>query len=204
MFVGYRRRDYTLSDSAAQDCGDGCSSTFKTTRGWKKSELATLGKRNLDKSGLMGICYMHGIGFRYWNMHGTEERQTHAVNLQNFILHHDPKLQVRLCYDVACVFAPALKYLLPAEKAFRICTAIGRFHIYAYHYACPIKQNSLQMKGFALTSGELMEPNWYKMSQMVTQNRVLSSARKMQNIDSFAIFNSLRRHIQFPRKYRRR
>ena len=33
MFVEYGRRDYMLSDSAAQDSGDSCSSNFKATRG---------------------------------------------------------------------------------------------------------------------------------------------------------------------------
>lgn len=204
MFVEYGRRDYMLSDSAPQDGDDGCSSNFKATKGWKKAELATLGKRNLDESGLMGICCTHGIGLRYLNMHGTGERQTHGVNLLDFILNHDPELQIRLCYDVACVFAPALNRLLPAEKASRIRTAIGRFHIYAHRYACHVKYNSLRTKGFALTSGELMEPNWYQMSHMIAQNRVSSSARKMQNIDSFAVYNALRQHIHFPRNLRRR
>ena len=75
MFVEYGRRDYMLSDLAPQDGDDGCSSNFKATKGWKKAELAILGMRNLEESGLMGICCTHGIRLRYLNMHGTGERQ---------------------------------------------------------------------------------------------------------------------------------
>ena len=49
-----------------------------------------------------------------------------------------------------------------------------------------------------------MEPNWYQMSHMIAQNWVSSSVRKMQNIDSFAVYNALRQHIHFPRNLRRR
>jgi hypothetical protein len=42
-FVDYKRRDYELAQAVDVDCEDACDNQFKATRGWKKSELTTLG-----------------------------------------------------------------------------------------------------------------------------------------------------------------
>jgi hypothetical protein len=66
--------------------GDGCHNNFKTTGGWKRSELTSVAKRALDETGLMAATCFHGIGIRYLNIHRTEDRQTHGVALIENIL----------------------------------------------------------------------------------------------------------------------
>ena len=205
VFVNFGQRDYTTAQTGNPDEveDDGCSNRFKATGGWRKSELSTLGKKNLDESGLMGVTCTHGIGLRYLNMHRSGERHTHGIALLENIL-DESELEIRLCYDVGCVFGPAIQRLLPLEKANRITTAIGRFHIYAHQYGCHIQWNATRTKGFACTSGESCEPNWYLMSHMVAPNRVSSGPRRMQNIDAFTIYNSARSLRVFGQTLKRR
>ena len=191
VFVNFGQQDYTTAQTRSTDEAQdgGCSNQFKATGGWKKSELSTLGKKNLDELGLMGVTCTHGIGLRYLNMHRSGERHTHGITLLDHIL-DESELDIRLCYDVGCIFGPAIPRLLPLEKANRVMTAIGRFHIYAHQYGCHIQWNATRTKGFACTSSENCEPNWLLMSHMVAPNRVSSGPRRMQNIDAFTIYNS--------------
>ena len=207
VFVNFGQQDYTTAQTASGSTDEaqdgGCSNQFKATGGWKKSELSTLGKKNLDESGLMGVTCTHGIGLRYLNMHRSRERHTHGIALLDHIL-DESELDIRLCYDVGCVFGPAIPRLLPLEKANRVITAIGRFHIYAHQYGCHIQWNATRTKGFACTSGENCEPNWSLMSHMVAPNRVSSGPRRMQNIDAFTIYNSARSLRVFGQTLKRR
>lgn len=143
-FVSYRVRDLSSPEAGAAN-NAGCNNKFHATGGWGKT-LNTSSKKHLDEAGLMGMTCFHGIPLRYLNIHGTGQRQAHGVTLIKHILDHDPELKVRLCYDVACVFVPALERLLP-EDAHRVKGAIGRFHINAHGYACHILWSTLRLKG---------------------------------------------------------
>ncbi|KAI5819852.1 hypothetical protein BZA77DRAFT_341555 [Pyronema omphalodes] len=182
-FVSYGIRDFSSEYMpAANNNTAGCDNRFHATGGWGKT-LNTSRKKHLDQSGLMGMTCFHGIPLRYLNIHGTGERQSHGVELVKDILQHDPAMKVRLCYDISCVFVPALERLLP-EDARRVQGAIGRFHIYAHKYACHVLWSTLRLKGFGLMVGEEIEQHWYMLSHLIASGRVTSGPRKMQKIDS--------------------
>jgi hypothetical protein len=186
-FVDYKRRDYSRANDAPDPEGS-CANEFKATNGWKKTEVATLRNKGVDESGLMVVTCFHGMALRFLNMHGTGERHTHALALLEDILEEKPDLQkLRLCYDVACVFGPALQHLLPAEQSAKITAAIGRFHIYAHQFECHIRFNTLRKEGFGLMVGEEPEFIWSWISHLVAANRVSSGPRRTQNIDSCAL-----------------
>jgi hypothetical protein len=186
-FVSYGVRDFSTPDAVAVNNRDpaGCDNKFHATGGWGKT-LNTSSKKHLDEAGLMGMTCFHGIPLRYLNIHGTGERQAHGVALIKHLLDHDSTMQVRLCYDVSCVFVPALERLLP-EDAHRVKGAIGRFHIYAHRYSCHVLWSTLRLKGFGLMVGEEIEQHWYMLSHLIPSGRVSSGPRKMQKIDSCSL-----------------
>jgi hypothetical protein len=205
-FVDYQRRDYSLASEGIAEHGstDGCSNNFKATGGWKRSELTTVAKKALDETGLMAATCFHGIAIRYLNIHRTGERQTHSVALLRNILNELPHLKkLRLCYDVACTFGPALTRLMPDESQKIIC-AIGRFHIYAHKYQCHINFSTLRQSGFGLMRGEEPEINWSLIAHLVSINRNSTGPRRTQNIDSCALFNVVRFQESFGLNLERR
>jgi hypothetical protein len=192
-FVDYQRRDYSRANDAPEDVGGPCANEFKATNGWKKTELTTLRNKGVDESGLMVVTCFHGMALRFLNMHGTGERHTHALALLESILEEKPDIQkLRLCYDVACVFGPALQHLLPAEQSAKITAAIGRFHIYAHQFGCHINYSTLRKDGFGLMVGEEPEFIWSWISHLVAANRVSSGPRRTQNIDACALHIAMR------------
>jgi hypothetical protein len=183
-FVSYGVRDFSTVDSVAVDDA-GCENKFHATGGWGKT-LNTSSKKHLDEAGLMGTTCFHGIPLRYLNIHGTGERQAHGAALLKHILDYDTDMNIRLCYDVSCVFVPALERLLP-EDAHRVKGAIGRFHIYAHRYACHVLWSTLRLKGFGLMVGEEIEQHWYMLAHLIPSGRVTTGPRKMQKIDSCSL-----------------
>jgi hypothetical protein len=203
-FVDYKRRDYSRANDAP-DAEGSCANEFKATNGWKKTEVATLRNKGVDESGLMVVTCFHGMALRFLNMHGTGERHTHALALLEDILEEKKDLQkLRLCYDVACVFGPALQHLLPPELSDKITAAIGRFHIYAHQFECHIRFNTLRKKGFGLMVGEEPEFIWSWISHLVAANRVSSGPRRTQNIDSCALHIARRTRETFGKNLYRR
>jgi hypothetical protein len=180
-FVAYGVKDLSAPQEAAPDEA-GCNNRFHATGGWGKV-LNTSSKKQLDEAGLMGMTCFHGIPLRYLNIHGTGEPQVHGVALLKDILDYDPELKVRLCYDVSCVFVPALARLLP-DDAHRVKGAIGRFHIYAHRYACHVLWSTLRLKGFGLMVGEEIEQHWSRIAHLIPSGRVSSGPRKMQKLDA--------------------
>jgi hypothetical protein len=201
-FVSYGVRDFSSQDAVAVNDPAGCDNKFHATGGWGKT-LNTSSKKHLDEAGLMEMTCFHGIPLRYLNIHGTGERQSHGAALIKHILDYDSALQVRLCYDVSCVFIPAMKRLLP-EDLHRVKGAIGRFHIYAHRYACHILWSTLRLKGFGLMVGEEIEQHWYMLSHLIASGRVSSGPRKMQKIDSCSLSISRRALETFGKNLERR
>jgi hypothetical protein len=200
-FVCYGVRD--LSSAEAVEANDaGCNNRFHEPGGWGKT-LNTSSKKHLDEAGLMGMTCFHGIPLRYLNIHGTGERQAHGAALVKHILDHDAEMKVRLCYDVSCVFVPALERLLP-EDANRVNGAIGRFHIYAHRYACHVLWSTLRLKGFGLMVGEEIEQHWSMLAHLISSGRVSSSPRKMQKIDTCSISLAWRALETFGKNLERR
>jgi hypothetical protein len=201
-FVSYGIRDFSSQDTIAVNDAAGCDNRFHATGGWGKT-LNTSSKKHLDEAGLMGMTCFHGIPLRYLNIHGTGERQAHGVALVKHILEHDSAMKVRLCYDVSCVFVPALERLLPEDSS-RVKGAIGRFHIYAHRYACHVLWSTLRLKGFGLMVGEEIEQHWYMLSHLVASGRVTSGPRKMQKIDSCSLSIARRALETFGKNLERR
>jgi hypothetical protein len=188
-FVAYGVKDLSAPQEASADEA-GCNNQFHATGGWGKV-LNTSSKKQLDEAGLMGMTCFHGIPLRYLNIHGTGERQVHGVALLKDILDYDPELKVRLCYDVSCVFVPALARLLP-DDAHKVKGAIGRFHIYAHRYACHVLWSTLRLKGFGLMVGEEIEQHWSRIAHLIPSGRVSSGPRKMQKLDACSVSLSWR------------
>jgi hypothetical protein len=200
-FVSYGVKDLSSPQEEAADEA-GCNNRFQATGGWGKV-LNTSSKKHLDESGLMGMTCFHGIPLRYLNIHGTGERQAHGAALLKHILEYDSEMKVRLCYDVSCVFVPALERLLP-DDAHRVKGAIGRFHIYAHRYACHVLWSTLRQKGFGLMVGEEIEQHWSMISHLIPFGRVSTGARKMQKLDTCSVSLSWRALETFGGNLRRR
>lgn len=120
IFVTPSRRDFSLSkqschvSSTLHSAEDkSCGHLFKATKEWRKPEESGVGAmpsaRHFDEKGLVGLVCRHGISLRYINIY-TGERQSHVTALiQHLFSQRDDIKCLRLCYDVACVFGPALK-----------------------------------------------------------------------------------------------
>jgi hypothetical protein len=148
LFVDYGRREFSRAtqdvDQPAIDTDTPCGSQFKATKGWNKTEASTATKKHLDETGLVVATCFHGIALRFLNMHGTGERHTHAeAILRSLLSEVDDVKDVKICYDVACVFDPAIKKML-ADKDCNIQVRIGRFHLYAHGISCQINYSTLE------------------------------------------------------------
>ena len=196
LFVEYGRRDYSLAETTSDDSP--CGSQFKATNGWNRTERATLTKKALDESGLLAAVCFHGIPLRLLNMHGSGERHSHAYHILKAIvselesdgswavsenLEDHERQDVRVCYDVACVFEAAI-WRLMAEYKERLSVRIGRFHVFAHGINCHVNYGTLRTEGYGLTVGEEPESFWSIISPQVKPGRVSSSAERSQNLQS--------------------
>jgi hypothetical protein len=208
LFVNYKGRDYNLANEVpdvAAEVEGSRAHQFKATNGWNKTESTLVSKKKVDESGLMVLTCFHGMALRFVNMYRTGERQTHALTLLKSLLAEKPDIdKLRLCYDVACVFGPALQHLLPPEESAKITAAIGRFHIYAHQFGCHINYNTLRKEGFGLMIGEEPEFIWAQLAHMVSNNRVSTGARRTQNIDCAAFYIAKRTRETFGQNLQNR
>lgn len=197
LFVDNGKRDFALASErrAGEKSGNesACGHLFKATKEWSKVDDggsgAIPGAKNFDEKGLVGLVCLHGTSLRYLNIF-TGERQTHVTTLlQNVLLELPDIKMLRLCYDVACVFGPALKELMPAE-AERIQARIGRFHIYGHGMSCFTLCNLIRSSGWGLMVGEENEYDWSRMAHFVASGRVSSAPRRTQRIDSYGIYTA--------------
>lgn len=194
LFVDNGRRDFpSASDRLARNNESACGHLFKATREWKKTDDGGAGAipaaRNFDEKGLVGLVCLHGTSLRYLNIF-TGERQTHVTALLQSVLSELPEIKLlRLCYDVACVFGPALKDLIPAQ-AEKIEAKIGRFHIYGHGMSCFTLYNLIRCRGWGLMVGEENEYDWSRMAHFVASGRVSSAPRKTQRIDSYGLYTA--------------
>ena len=75
-------------------------------------------------------------------------------------------VNIRLFYDVACIFGPALYNIMP-EYADRIDFKIGRFHIYGHGIRCHVLYNILRSPGWGLQIGEENEYDWVRLAHFL-------------------------------------
>jgi hypothetical protein len=112
LFVDYGRRLFSLAGNVERggNLPDGCGHRFKATNGWNKAESAAASKTAVDETGLMAVTCFHGIGVRYLNLHGRNERDTHAMRLLE-AMHADcpAATKMNVCYAVACEFEATIR-----------------------------------------------------------------------------------------------
>jgi hypothetical protein len=190
LFVDYGRKMFDLATSANDQVNtiipsNACGHKFKATDGWNRPETITATKKALDESGVVGITCFHGVNLRFLNIYGGGERQSHGIRLIEAVLHEVPHFaELKLCYDVACVFESAL-YRYNPDWMEVVEARIGRFHIYGHEYRCHVLYNLLHSANYGLMVGEEPEHLWYMMQHLIRSGRVSSSSRRTQKIDSF-------------------
>ena len=174
------------SEKEVTERGGGCTSTFRAAQGWNISAKKCTSKAIMDESGLVGAVCFHGVGLRFLNIHGTGERNTHAIALLEEILQERSDIRhTRLCYDVACKFDNAIKALLPRKN---ITPQIGRFHLLGHGLSCQVNYNPIRTPGLGLMVGEELEQLWSFIQHLIRSGRVSSSPRKRQKLDSCLLY----------------
>ena len=103
--------------ATSTDVDGACGHLFRATKEWKKPEGVGPGalpsSKRFDEKGLVGMVCRHGIPLRYVDIF-TGERQSHVTALIGRIFDEQNDIAgMRLCYDVACVFGPALRVRYP-------------------------------------------------------------------------------------------
>jgi hypothetical protein len=82
-----------------------------------KAESAATSKKAVDETGLMAVTCFHGIGVRYLNLFGGNERYSHAMRLLQAMHADCPEAtQLRVCYDVACEFASTVRVRINSAR----------------------------------------------------------------------------------------
>jgi len=162
-----------------------CGHKFKATDGWNRPETITTTKKALAGSGVVGITCFQGVNLRFLNIYGGGEWQSHGIRLIEAVLHEVPPItELKLCYDVACVFESAL-YRYNPDWMEVVEAPIGRLHIYGHEYRCHVLYNLLHSAMYGLMVGEEREHLWYMMQHLIQFGRVSSSSRRTQKIESF-------------------
>jgi len=122
---------------------------------------------------------------RFLNIYGDGEWQSHGIRLIEAVLHEVRHFaELKLCYDVACVFESAL-YPYNPDWMEVVEAGIGRVHIYGHEYQCHVLYNHLHTANYGLMVGEEPEHRWYMMQHLIQSGRVSSSSRRTLKIDSF-------------------
>ena len=199
--INYGIRSFPLAPGtiAAASKRSPCGHLFKATKEWVKSEeISTSSGPVKDEKGIVSAVCHHGIPLRYQNIY-SGERQTHMTSLLEHILREldaEPSsngVKIRLSYDVACIFGPALHKIMP-EYADRIDSKIGRFHIYGHGIRCQVLYNILRSPGWGLQIGEENEYDWVRLAHFVASGRILSGPRRSLVIDDYCVF--MARHLK--------
>ena len=196
LFFDYGRKKFNLATGANNQVNtiipsNACRQTFKATDGWNRPETITAMKKALDESGVVGITCFHDINLRFLNIYGGGEWQSHSIRVIEVGLHEVPHFaELKLCYDVACVFESAL-YRYNPDWMEVVEARIGRFHIYGHEYQCHVLYNLLHTANYGLMVGEDPGHLWHMMQHLIRSERVSSSFRQMQKIDSFGRYWSI-------------
>jgi hypothetical protein len=194
LFVDYGRRRFSLAGNVERGGSllDGCGHRFKATNGWNKVESAATTKKAVDETGLMAVTCFHGIGVRYLNLYGGNERYTHAMRLLE-AMHADcpAATKMHVCYDVACEFQSTVRSYEDVWLQ-DVSVRIGRFHLYGHQLRCHILFNLLRTEGFGLMIGEEVEHLWWMISHLIKSGRRSSGPRRTQKIDSCGLLISQR------------
>jgi hypothetical protein len=190
LFVDYCRKWFDLETSANEQVNtiipsNHCGHNLKATNGWNRPEILTATKQVLDEIGVVKITCFHSVNLRLLNIYGGGELQSHGIRLIDVVLHVVPHLaELKLCYDVACVFESAL-YHYTLDWMEVVEARIGRSHIYGHEYRCNVLYNLLHTENYGLMVGEEPEQLWCMMQHLIWSGRVSSSFRRMPKNVSF-------------------
>jgi len=182
LFVDCSRKKFDLPMSANEQVNtiipsNACGQTFKATDGWNRPETITATNKVLDESGIVVIICFHGVNLRFQNIYGGGERQSHGIKLIEAVLHEVPHFaELKLCYDVDCVFESALYRYNPNWMEV-VEVRIGRFHMYGHEYRCHVLYNLLHTANYSLMFSEEPEHLRYMMQHLIRSGRVSSSFR---------------------------
>jgi hypothetical protein len=180
--------NHKLDDKACGDGSESCGHKFKATNGWNKAVAAATSKKGVDETGLMAVTCFHGIGVRYVNLYGANERHSHGERLLEAMHTDCPEATtMRVCYDVACEFESAVK-TMDNDWSKQISVRIGRCHLYGHQLRCHILYNLLRTEGFGVMVGEEVEQLWSMLRHLIASGRYLSGPRRTQKIDSCGLF----------------
>jgi hypothetical protein len=176
---------------------DSCGHKFKATNGCNKAEAAATTKKGVDETRVMAVTCFHGIGVRYVNLYGGNERFSHGIRLIEAMHSDCPNAtKMRVCYDVACESESSIKRL-DADWIKDVSIRIGRFHLYGHHLRCHILYNLLRTEGFGLMVGEEVEQLWSMLRHLIPSGRYSSGPRRTQKIDSCGIILTQRQRENF-------
>jgi hypothetical protein len=129
-----------------------------------KEESAATSKKAVDETELMAVTCFHGIGVRYLNLFGGNERYCHAMRLPEAMHADCPEAtQMRVCYDLACDLACEFESTVrdyDDEWLKDVSVRIGPFHLYGHQLRCHILYNLLRTEGFVLMVGKEVEQRW--------------------------------------------
>jgi hypothetical protein len=199
LFVDYGRRQWPLGENRNRRGSllDGCGHKFKATNGWNKAEAAATSKKGVDETGLMAVTCFHGIGVRYLNLYGGNERYSHGIRLLE-VMHSDcpEATKMRVCYDVACEFESTVRSF-DNDWLKDVSIRIGRFHLYGHQLRCHILYNLLRTQGFGLMVGEEVEQLWSMLRHQIPSGRHSSGPRRTQKLDSCGLFLAQRQRENF-------
>jgi hypothetical protein len=201
LFVDYGRRMFSLAGNVDRrgSLNDACGHRFKATNGWNKAESAATSKKAVDETGLMAVTCFHGIGVRYLNLFGGNERYSHAMRLLEAMHADCPEAtQMRVCYDVACEFESTVRSDND-EWLNDVSVRIGRFHLYGHQLRCHILYNLLRTEGFGLMVGEEVEQLWSMLRHLIASGRYSSGPRRTQKVDSCGLFLAKRQRERLGR-----
>jgi hypothetical protein len=121
----------------------------------------------------MAVTCLHGIGVRYLNLFGGNERYSHAMRLLE-VMHADcpEATQMRVCYDVACEFESTVRDY-DDEWLKDVIVRIGRFHLYGR----PRRTQNIDSCGLFLGQrqrerlGGRLWKRWDKLTETVAESR---------------------------------
>jgi hypothetical protein len=173
LFVDYGRRSFLLAGNMDRrgNLNDACGNKFKATNGWDKAEAAATLKKAVDETGLMAVTCFHGIGVRYLNLYGRNERYSHAMRLLEAMHSDYPEAnKMRVCHDVACEFESTVRSY-DDEWPNDVAVRIGRFHLYGHQLRCHILYNLIRTEGFSLMVGQGVKQLWSMLRHLIPSGR---------------------------------
>lgn len=114
LFVNYRRKKFHLATSANKQVNtsissNACGHKFKATDGWNTAKTITALQEESDESVIVQSTCNYGVKWRFLNIYGGGEWQSHSIRLIKAVLHEAPHFtNLKLCYDVPCLLESVL------------------------------------------------------------------------------------------------